>query len=209
MRRPKRVLTTKSDPAASSPADLAHRRFTADAPRRLWVADITYLATWSGLADLAFVTDVSTRRIVGWNLASTPKADILPLQASNMAAWPADGDLDQLAHHGDHGSNHLAVVYTDRIAEPGAKPSTGAVGDSLDNAMAQAVNGLYKTELIRQQGPRRTVEQVELATLEHLWWWNNARLHREPDMRTPIEVETAHYADTESAHPAIPGQGNR
>jgi putative transposase len=114
---------------------------------------------------------VFSRRIVGWNVASTLRADILPLQALNMAAWTADGDLDQLIHHADHGSHYLAVVYTERIAELGAKPSTGTVGDSYDNAMAEAVNGLYKTELIRQQGPWRTVEQVELATLEYVWWW--------------------------------------
>ena len=106
-------------------------------------------------------------------------------------------------------SNYLAVVYTDRIEELGAKPSTGTVGDSFDNALAEAVNGLYKTELIRQRGPWRTVEQVELATLEYVWWWNNARLHGELDMRTPLEVEQAYYADQESAQPALAGQGSR
>jgi len=112
-----------------------------------------------------------------------------------MAAWTADGKRDELIHHADHGSNYLAVVYTERIIELGAKPSTGTVGDSFDNAMAEAVNGLYKTELIRRQGPWRTVEQVELATLEYVWWWNNRRLHGELDMRTPIEVEQAYYAE--------------
>jgi transposase InsO family protein len=114
----------------------------------------------------AFVTDVYSRRIVGWNVAATLKAEILSLQALDMAAWEAGGDLAGLTHHSDHGSNYMAMVYT----ELGAIPSTGTVGDSFDNAMAEAVNGLYKTELIRQRGPWKTVEQVELATLEYVWW---------------------------------------
>lgn len=105
--------------------------------------------------------------------------------------------------------HYTAMAYTDRIVELGAVPSTGTVGDSFDNAMAKAVNHLYKTELIRQQGPWRTVEQVELATLEWVWWWNNQRLHGELDLRTPVEVEDAYYADQESRHPAPAGQGSR
>lgn len=206
VRRSKRTFTTTSDPAAVKPGDLVNRRFTAMAPRRLWVADITYVATWSGFAYVAFVTDVFSRRIVGWRVASTLKADVLPLQALDMAAWDAGGDLAGLVHHADHGSNYLAVVYTDRILELGAKPSTGSVGDSYDNALAEAVNGLFKTELIRRRGPWRTVEQVELATLEWVWWWNNARLHGELDYRTPVEIEQAYYADQESPLPATAGQ---
>lgn len=206
VRRSKRTFTTKSDPAAVKPGDLVNRQFTALAPRRLWVADITYVATWSGFAYVAFVTDVFSRRIVGWRVASTLKADVLPLQALDMAAWDAGGDLAGLVHYADHGSNCLAVVYTDRILELGATPSTGSVGDSYDNALAEAVNGLFKTELIRRRGPWRTVEQVELATLEWVWWWNNARLHGELDYRTPIEIEQAYYADRESALPATAGQ---
>lgn len=212
VKRSKKVFTTKSDPAAAKPADLVQRQFTAVAPRRLWVADITYVATWSGFAYVAFVTDVYSRRIVGWNVAATLRADILPLQALDMAAWDAareGGDLSELVHHADHGSNYLSIVYTDRISELGAKPSTGTVGDSYDNALAEAVNGLYKTELIRRRGPWRTIEQVELATLEYVWWWNNQRLHGELDMLTPLEVEAAYYAATESAQPAPAGQGNR
>ncbi|MGR0320365.1 IS3 family transposase [Agromyces sp. ZXT2-3] len=209
VRRSKKVFTTKSDPAVEKPKDLVQRRFTAPGPRQLWVADVTYVATWSGFAYVAFVTDVYSRRIVGWNVAATLKADILPLQALNMAAWAAGGNLDGLVHHADHGSDYLAVVYTDRIVELGAQPSTGTVGDSYDNALAEAVNGLYKTEPIRRQGPWRTVEQVELATLEYVWWWNNQRLHGELDLRTPIEVEQAYYADQESGLAATAGQGNR
>ncbi|WP_431780033.1 IS3 family transposase [Microbacterium aurantiacum] len=209
VRKSKRVFTTRSDKTVALPSDLVNRRFTAPAPRRLWVCDVTYVATWSGFAYVAFVTDVYSRRIVGWNVAATLRSEILPLQALDMAAWGAGGRLDGLIHHADHGSNYTAMVYTERIVELGAVPSTGTVGDSFDNAMAEAVNNLYKTELIRQRGPWRTVEQVELATLEWVWWWNNQRLHGELDMRTPIEVENAYYADLESAQPAPAGQGSR
>ncbi|MDR6200729.1 hypothetical protein QE374_002638 [Microbacterium sp. SORGH_AS428] len=145
------------------------------------------------------VARLYSRRIVGWNVASTLRSEILPMQALDMAAWTAGGDLTGLIHHADHGSNYTAMVYTERIVELGAVPSTGTVGDSFDNAMTEAVNNLYTIEPIRQRGPWRTVEQVELATLEWVWWWNNSRLHGELDMRTPIEVEQAYYADLESA----------
>lgn len=163
--RSKKVLTTKSDPTIAQPMDLVERDFTAPAPNRLWVADITYVGTWAGMAYVAFVIDVFSRMIVGWNVAGTLRAKVLPLQALNMAAWGARGSLDDLVHHADHGSNYLSVVYTDRINELGATPSTGSVGDSYDNALAEAVNGLYNTELIHPKGPWRTVEQVELVTL--------------------------------------------
>lgn len=206
VKRSKKVFTTKSDAAQEKPKDLVKRYFTAVSPNRLWVADITYVATWAGFAYVAFVIDVFSRTIVGWNVAATLKADVLPLQALNMAAFNTRGSLDDLVHHADHGSNYLSVVYTDRIAELGARPSTGTVGDSYDNALAEAVNGLYKTELIRRRGPWRTVEQVELATLEYVWWWNNARLHGEIGYRSPAEVEATHYAEVESARPALAGQ---
>ena len=209
VKKSKRVFTTRSDKTAALPSDLVNRRFTAPAPRRLWVCDVTYVATWSGFAYVAFVTDVYSRRIVGWNVAATLRSEILPMRALDMAAWGAGGRLDGLIHHADHGSNYTAMVYTERIVELGAVPSTGTVGDSFDNAMAEAINNLYKTELIRQRGPWRTVEQVELATLEWVWWWNNSRLHGELDMRTPVEVEDAYYADLESAQPASAGQAIR
>lgn len=123
---------------------VARLRFTAPAPRRLWVCDLTYLATWSGFANVAFVTDVYSRRIVGWNVASTLRSEILPMRTLDMAAWGAGGRLDGLIRHVDHGSNYTAMVYTERIVELGAVPSTGTVGDSFDNAMAEAVNNLYK-----------------------------------------------------------------
>lgn len=158
----------------------------------------TYFATWSGFAYAAFATAVYSRRIVSWNVAATLKADILPLQALDVAAWDARregaADLAGLVHHADH-SNYLSIVYTDRIGELGAKPSTGTVGDSFDNALAEAVTRLYKAELIRRRGPWRMVEQDALATLEYVsGWWNNQRLHGELDMATPLEVEAAYYA---------------
>ena len=131
-KKSKRVFTTRSDKTATLPSDFVNRRFTAPAPRRLWVCDVTYVATWSGFAYVAFVTDVYSRRIVGWNVASTLRSEILPMQALDMAAWHAGGRLDGLIHHADHGSNYTAMVYTDRIVELGAVPSTGTVGDSFD-----------------------------------------------------------------------------
>ena len=202
----KKTFTTRPDPKVALPEDLVNRRFTAEAPRQLWVCDVTYVATWSGFAYVAFVTDVFSRRIVGWNVATTLRSEVLPMQALDMAAWGAGGRLDGLIHHADHGSNYTAMVYTDRIAELGAVPSTGTVGDSFDNAMAEAINNLYKTELIRRRGPWRTVEQVALATLGWVWWWNNARLHGELGMRTPLEVEAEHYAAHEPTLPATAGQ---
>jgi putative transposase len=206
-RRSRRVFTTRPDPAALRPADLVQRRFCADAPCRLWVSDITYVATWSGFAYVAFVTDVFPRRIVGWSVSASLRTEQSPLPALEMAAW-SSGDITGLVHHSDRGSNYVSLVYTDRILELGAKPSVGSVGDSYDNALAEAINGLYKTELIRRRGPWRTIEQVELATLEWVWWCNNQRLHTELDYRTPAEVETAHYADLESPEPTPVSLGN-
>ncbi len=196
-----KTYTTKRDAAQDLPGDLVNRAFTAGAPRCLWVADITYVATWSGFAYVAFIVDVFSRRIVGWNVASTLRADVLPLQALEMAAWAAGGDLAGVTHHSDHGSNYMSIVYSDRVREPGAMPSTGTVGDSYDNALAETVNGFYKAELIRRRGPWRTVEEVELATLEYVWWWNHRRLHEALDYRTPVEAEENYYAETRN--PAI------
>jgi transposase InsO family protein len=144
VRKSKRVFTTKSDPALQRPTDLVNRRFTADGPRRLWVCDVTYVATWSGFAYVAFVTDVYSRRIVGWNVAATLRAEILPMQALDMAAWDAGDDLTGLTHHSDHGSNYMAMVYTDRIVELGAVPSTGTVGDSFDCQFVSAGSRLIR-----------------------------------------------------------------
>ncbi len=201
VKRQKRVFTTKPDPQACKPLDLVNRDFTAVAPNQLWVADITYVRTWAGFAYVAFVTDVFSRKIVGWNVATTLRADILPLQALDMAAWNTTRNghnLTDLVHHADHGSNYLSLVYTDRILVLGITPSTGTIGDSYDNALAEAINGLFKTELVRRNGPWKTVEQLEIATLEWVWWPNNKRLHGELDMHTPDELENIYYADQQA-----------
>ena len=164
--------------------------------------------TWQGFAYVAFITDGYSRRNVGWNAAPTLKADILPLQALDMAAFAAGGNLTTPTHHSDHGSKDMAMIYTDRIVELGVIPSTGTVGDSDDNAIAEAINTLDKSELIRARGPWRTAPQVELATLEWVWWWNNQRLHSELDYRTPIEAEHALYAKPESLLEATASQVN-
>ena len=192
-RRGRRVFTTHPDPGLARPQDLVKRNFHADAPNRLWVADITYVATWAGFAYVGFVTDVYSRRIVGWSVSSTLKTEQSTLAALNMAAWQADTDLTGLVCHNDHGSNYLSLRYTDRVAQLGAIPSTGTVGDSYDNALAETVNGLYKTELIWRRRPWRSVEQVELATLKWVWWWNNQRLHSSLGMTTPTETENTYY----------------
>lgn len=171
------------------------------------MSDITYVATWSGFAYVAFITDVFSRRIVGWNVSSSLRTEASPLPALEMAAW-LSGNITGLIHHSDRGSNYVSMVYTDRILELGATPSVGSVGDSYDNALAEAVNGLFKTELIRRRGPWRTIEQVELATLEWVWWWNNQRLHSELGYLTPAEVEANHYADLESPELATASHGN-
>ena len=195
VKRGKTTFTTRTKPADSYPLDKVNRKFRATKPCQLWVADITYVATWSGFAYVAFVTDVFSRTIVGWSVSSSLKTDMLPLQALNMAAWNVSDDLTGLIHHSDRGSNYVSLTYTDRIVELGGTPSVGSTGDSYDNALAESQFALFKTELIKKRRPWRTVEQVELATLEWVWWFNNQRLHSGLDYRTPAEVEAAYYAE--------------
>ena len=192
--RGRRRRTTIPAEAGARPADLVDRRFAAPEPNRLWVADITYVATWSGFAYTAFVTDVFSRRIVGWRVANTLRAD-LALDALEMALWARKADhLPGLVHHSDRGGQYLSIVYTERLAEAGAVTSVGSKGDSYDNALAETVIGLYKAELITMQGPWRTVEDVELATLGWVHWWNTQRLHSAIGNIPPAEFEAAHYA---------------
>lgn len=155
------------DPARAGldiPADLVNRQFKAPARNRLWVADITYVRTWQGFCYTAFVTDVCTRKIVGWAVSVTMRTEDLPLQAFNHAVWQSDSDLSELVHHSDRGSQYLSLTYTDRLAELGIAPSVGSRGDSYDNALAEAVNAAYKTEVIHRAKPWRCVDDVELAT---------------------------------------------
>lgn len=192
--RGRRRRTTIPAEPATRPADLVERCFAAPDPNRLWVADITYVATWSGFAYVAFVTDVFSRRIVGWRVSNTLRAD-LALDALEMAIWTRKAErLPGLVHHSDRGVQYLSIVYTERLAEAGAVTSVGSRGDSYDNALAETMIGLYKAELITMQGPWRTVEDVELATLGWVHWWNTQRLHSAIGDVPPAEFEAAHYA---------------
>jgi putative transposase len=196
VRRGKFKRTTIGDEAAQRPVDLVDRRFSAVRPDALWVVDLTYIRTWAGFAYLALVTDVFSRRILGWALATHMRTD-LPLEALEMAIWTRQrqgvNDLTGLVHHGDRGSQYLSIRYADRLAEAGALASVGSRGDSYDNALAESTFGQIKAELIHRRGPRRTVEQLEYALFEYLDWWNHRRLHGEIGMITPVEKEAAHH----------------
>jgi putative transposase len=200
VRGAKRRTTTPAEPD-QRPADLVNRDFTAPAPNRLWVADLTYVATWAGFAYVAFVIDAFSRMIVGWRVATTLRAT-LALDALEMAIWArqdADAGLDDLVHHSDRGVQYLGVRYTQRLADEGAVASVGSKGDSYDNALAEAVNSLYKAELIGPRGPWRTAEQVELATLAWVQWWNQRRLHGALDHIPPAEHEALYYRQLEQS----------
>ena len=152
--RGKKCRTTRADPVAARPADLVDRYFHTNAPNRLWVADLTYVATWSGFAYAAFIIDVFSRRIVGWRVSNTLRAD-LALDALEMAIWTRAGNLDGLVHHSDRGVQYLSIRYTERLADEGAVTSVGSKGDSYDNALAESVIGLYKSELITCERSRK------------------------------------------------------
>ena len=179
--------TTIPDDLADRPRDLVKRRFTADRPNQLWVADLTYVATWRGFAYVAFVTDVFSRRIVGWRVSSSLRSD-LALDALEQALQDRQ-DVEGLVHHSDRGVQYLSIRYTDRLAEAGIEASVGTIGDSYDNALAETINGLYKAEVIRPNGPWRNIEEVEFATLEWVDWFNNRRLLEPIGHVPPAEFE--------------------
>jgi len=195
--RGKPVRTTIADPKAVRAADLVDRDFTAPAPNRLWVADFTYVATWSGTVYVAFVIDVFSRMIVGWRAATRMTTDLV-LDCLEHAIWTRsqDGisDLTGLVHHTDAGSQYTSFAFTSRLLAAGVDPSVGSVGDAYDNALAESQIGAYKTELIRPYGPWRDVEHVELETLHWVHWFNHQRTHESIDDLTPIEAEAAYYA---------------
>lgn len=195
--RGKRVRTTIPDEHHQRPTDLVDRDFTASAPNRLWVADFTYVATWSGTVYVAFVIDVFSRRIVGWRAATTMTTELV-LDCLEHALWARsqDGirDLTGLVHHTDAGSQYTSFAFTSSLIEAGVDPSVGSVGDAYDNALAESQIGAYKTELIRPHGPWRNVEHVELETLHWIHWFNHKRTHESIDDLTPVEVETTYYA---------------
>ena len=191
--RGKPVRTTISDQAAICPLDHVHRQFHAPAPNRLWLADFTYVATWSGFVYVAFVIDAYARRIVGWRASRTAYADFV-LDALEQALYERRPQRDALIHHSDRGSQYVSIKYTDRLQEAGIEPSVGSVGDSYDNALAETINGLYKAELIHRRGPWRSFEAVEFATLEWVDWFNNRRLMGPIGNIPPAEAELRYYA---------------
>ena len=192
--RGKPVKTTISDKAAPCPLDKVNRQFQSPAPNRLWVSDFTYVSTWRGFVYVAFVIDAYARRIVGWRVSRTAHASFV-LDALEQALHdrrPIHGG--GLVHHSDRGVQYVSIKYTERLAEAGIEPSVGSVGDSYDNALAETINGLYKTEVIHRRGPWRSFEAVEFATLEWVDWFNNRRLLEPIGNIPPTEAEERYYA---------------
>lgn len=186
-------ITTIADLTADRPADLVDRKFVATRPNELWVADITYVATWTGFAYVSFVTDVFSRMIVGWRVSNSLRSD-LALDALEMAVHARDG-AEGVIHHSDRGVQYLSIRYSERLAEEGAVASVGSKGDSYDNALAETINGLYKTEVIRRKGPWRSLEDVEFATLEWVHWFNNHRLLEPIGDIPPTEFEGLYWLE--------------
>ena len=200
VRRGRDVRTTRRDDSAPRADDLVERHFCATRPNQLWVTDLTYVASWAGTVYVCFIIDVFSRRIVGWRVATTMATGTV-LDAVEMARWSRGTRLEGLVCHSDAGSQFTSIRYGERLAELGAVPSIGSVGDSYDNALAESVIGLYKTELIRRRGPWRSVDDVELATLAWVHWFNTARLHTALDDVPPNEFETAYYRRLSTTEP--------
>ena len=187
------VTTTHPAPAAERPADLVDRNFTATRPNQLWLSDFTYVATWTGFVYVAFVIDAFARRIVGWRVSASLRTDFV-LDALEQALWDRRGaDLPGLVHHSDRGTQYLSMRYTDRLADAGIAPSVGSRGDSYDNALAESVIGLFKTEVIRRRGPWRHLEAVEFAVLAWVHWFNTRRLLEPIGYVPPAEYEERYY----------------
>jgi putative transposase len=184
-------VTTVPDEKALRPPDLVDRNFKATRPNQLWVADLTYVATWMGFVYVAFIIDVFSRRIVGWRVSNSLRSD-LALDALEQALH-ARPDTDELVHHSDRGVQYLSIRYTERLAEAGIERSVGSVGDSYDNALAETINGLFKTEVIRRLGPWRNIDAVEFAVLNWVDWFNNRRLLEPIGYVPPAEYEEAFY----------------
>ena len=201
VRRGKARRTTTPDATAARPADLVERDFSAERPNQLWVADLTYVATWSGFVYVALVIDAFSRFLVGWQASRSLRTD-LALDALEMAIWRRQAQLEGLVHHSDRGSQYLAIRYTERLAEAGAVTSVGSRGDSYDNALAETIIGLYKTELIRRRGPWRGIDDVEYATLEWVDWFNHRRLLEPIGHVPPAEFEAAFHRQEDPSYPA-------
>ena len=196
-RRGKVVRTTMPDTSVPCPLDRVNRQFNAERPNQLWVSDFTYVSTWQGWLYVAFVIDVFARRIVGWRVSSSMQTDFV-LDALEQALYDRRPGLDDaLVHHSDRGSQYVSIRYTERLAEAGIEPSVGSRGDSYDNALAETINGLYKTELIRRRAPWKTKESVELATLQWVHWFNNIRLMESLGYIPPAEAESNFYRQSQ------------
>jgi putative transposase len=195
--RGRSIKTTVSDAAAPCPRDRVNRQFTAPRPNALWVSDFTYVATWSGFVYVAFVIDAFARRIVGWRVSRSARAEFV-LDALEQALHERQPlRRANLIHHSDRGVQYVSLKYTERLAEAGIEPSVGSVGDSYDNALAETVIGLFKAEVIHRRGPWRSFESVEFATLEWVDWYNNRRLLESIGSIPPAEAEAAYYAKLE------------
>jgi transposase InsO family protein len=193
VRRGKVIRTTFSDNKASCPLDKVQREFRAERPNQLWVSDFTYVSTWQGWLYVAFVIDVFARRIVGWRVSRSMHTDFV-LDALEQALYARQPERDSsLIHHSDRGSQYVSIRYSERLAEAGVEPSVGSKGDSYDNALAETINGLYKAELIHRRAPWKTLEAVELATLEWVSWFNHDRLLAPIGYIPPAEAEANYY----------------
>ena len=198
--RGRKRITTVSDPSQKRAPDLVKRQFTATQPNQLWVADFTYVATWSGFVYVAFIIDVYARSIVGWRVSRSMKTELV-LDALEQALW-ARKNRQELIHHSDRGSQYLSIRYTERLAEVDINASVGTTGDSYDNALAETIIGLYKTEVIHHRGPWKGRDAVEYATLEWVDWFNNRRLLEPIGNIPPIEREKEYYRQEESSKAA-------
>ena len=201
VRRGKTRRTTTPEQTAARPADLVDRDFAAQRPNQLWVADLTYVATWSGFVYVALVIDAFSRYLVGWQTSRSLRTN-LALDALEMAIWRRQAQLEGLVHHSDRGSQYLSIRYTERLAEAGAVASVGSRGDSYDNALAETIIGLYKTELIRRRGPWKGIDDLEYATLEWVDWFNHRRLLEPIGYVPPAEFEAASQRQEDSSYPA-------
>ena len=199
VRRGHKRRTTTPEPAAPRPPDLVQRQFTASRPNQLWVADLTYVRTWEGWLYVAFILDVFSRLLVGWQLASHQRTD-LPLDALEMAIWRRQLHGGELVHHSDAGCQYTSFRYTSRLAEVGVMPSIGSVADSYDNAMAESLIGTFKAELIDRRSWRHR-DEVEFAVLEWVAWYNTRRLHSSIGDIPPAEFEANYYASTDTLQP--------
>lgn len=196
-------VTTTADENLCRPGDLVDRHFVAPAPNRLWVADLTYVKTHGGWTYVAFVIDVFSRSIVGWQASTSLRSD-LAIDALEMAIYSRQHhDLSHLVHHSDRGVQYLSIRYSERLGSADIVASVGSKGDSYDNALAESFNGLYKNELIHRKGPWRNVEHVEWETLNYVDWFNNRRIHEALGYVSPTEFEAAYYDSSESENLAV------